>query len=741
MPMRSTRDGERVALWLDFEFDLRTLRLRRRGIRLRLEQKPAQFLARLLEQPGEVVTRDELVSLLWPGEQHGDFDQRLNKAVHKARCALGDDPANPRFIQTLSRYGHRFIADVEFAGGNGASAPETTPTKQNEDLPLISPVEMVATGEEAMIESANSTRRGGVWWKIGTIVLAVSVVALAAVVTYRWHRQQQPQKQAVLTPVPFTALPGLAGNPAFSPDGSRIAFAWSPAPQAKGSRQLDLYVKALGSETLLRLTRHPSDNLFPAWSPDGTHIAFRRVASHDSGIYMVPALGGPEQELHPSRALDSPIGWSPDGKWIAFADLAQDDSHTRVYLLSTETLATRRIPVNPLCAGEDLPAFSHNGKYLAYWCSQDKDEAALGSVSLSDGKLKMVTPFWTVVPTGLTWSADDLRLVYSRLNGTVQRFNGTDSTKVLGEVSVANGSEKLLGLEGFYPAVSSKGDKLAYATQSVTTNLWRRDLLHPKAPAVELISSSRPQYDAQYSPDGRHIAFDSLRSGVQTVWISDEDGGNLAQISDPGYVSGSPQWSPDGKKIAFDSLRRNRWEIYVADAAGGKPEKLVTNISSIIRPSWSRDGKWIYFVANEPVNHGIYRCPASGGDATIVWKAIHATNPQESFDGKTVYFVAATTLKTVALQAQPGTETEVDPSLRIPEPQYWALSPRGIYFVPAEAPDSVRYFEFASRRIRTVFAADRQLGLGLSVSPDVRWILYAQKGDLTGDIMLVDHFR
>lgn len=95
-----------------------------------MEQKPAQLLARLLEQPGRVVGRDELVNLLWPGEQHGDFDQRLNKAIHKVRCGLGDDPANPRFVQTLSRNGYRFIADVEFASWNGCSSAERSAAEQ-----------------------------------------------------------------------------------------------------------------------------------------------------------------------------------------------------------------------------------------------------------------------------------------------------------------------------------------------------------------------------------------------------------------------------------------------------------------------------------------------------------------------------------------------------------------------------------------------------------------------------------
>jgi DNA-binding winged helix-turn-helix (wHTH) protein len=128
--MRYTRQGERLALWSAFEFDLETLRLRKHGTRLRMEHKPAQLLARLLEEPGKVVRREELVNLLWPEEQHGDFDQRLNKAIHKVRRVLGDDPANPRFVQTLSRYGHRFIADVEFVSANGCSLAERSSAKR-----------------------------------------------------------------------------------------------------------------------------------------------------------------------------------------------------------------------------------------------------------------------------------------------------------------------------------------------------------------------------------------------------------------------------------------------------------------------------------------------------------------------------------------------------------------------------------------------------------------------------------
>ena len=488
------------------------------------------------------------------------------------------------------------------------------------------------------VESDRGLYRPQMWLKIGGGVLAIAVFVLGGLAAYRWYRQQRPQEQAASTAVPFTAFPGVATSPAFSPDGSRIAFEWNGDPNG-GAKGFDLFVKALGSETLLRLTRHPSAWISSAWSPDGTQIAFHRVAGAETGIYVVPALGGPERKLRSTRMrwnVFSPlknftqISWSPDGKWIAFADMASEEEYTKISLLSVETMESKHIPIGPMCFGAGLPAFSHDGRYLAYWCFRNEYQAGLYSLPLPDGTPQLIAPIWDF-PVGLTWSADDKKFIYSRWNG---------SSNQLGEFTIANGSIKQLAFAGsaMLPAVSPKGDKLAYSTIPLSSKIWRRDLLHPEAPAVELVPSSRAQFDAQYSPDGKRIAFVSFRAGAQAVWISSEDGTNLVQISNPAQASGSPQWSPDGNRIAFDSLPRDRWEIYVADVAEGKPRRLVTNISDVVRPHWSRDGKWIYFRSNEPGRMGVYRCRASGGDAIALSKDIDGISPQESFDGKTVYF-------------------------------------------------------------------------------------------------------
>jgi TolB-like protein/Flp pilus assembly protein TadD len=98
-----------------FEVDFEARELRKRGMRVRLEEKPFQILELLLERPGQVVTRQSLCEKLWP-DTHVGYQQSLNTAVNKLRELLGDSPQSPRFVETLPRVGYRFIAPVDTAG-------------------------------------------------------------------------------------------------------------------------------------------------------------------------------------------------------------------------------------------------------------------------------------------------------------------------------------------------------------------------------------------------------------------------------------------------------------------------------------------------------------------------------------------------------------------------------------------------------------------------------------------------
>lgn len=103
-----------IARFGDFELDLSTRELRKLGTRLRLEDKPSQLLCLLVESAPKLLSREELKATLWPAGVHLDRDHGLNKCINRLRFVLADDSTQPRFIETLSRRGYRFVGEVEF---------------------------------------------------------------------------------------------------------------------------------------------------------------------------------------------------------------------------------------------------------------------------------------------------------------------------------------------------------------------------------------------------------------------------------------------------------------------------------------------------------------------------------------------------------------------------------------------------------------------------------------------------
>ena len=112
-PANTATPTPRIVRFGLFELDLRTHELRKKGLKIKLQEQPCHILAILLEHPGEVITRDELRNALWPSDTFVDFNHSLNSAIMRLREVLGDSSENPRFIETLSRRGYRFIAPVD----------------------------------------------------------------------------------------------------------------------------------------------------------------------------------------------------------------------------------------------------------------------------------------------------------------------------------------------------------------------------------------------------------------------------------------------------------------------------------------------------------------------------------------------------------------------------------------------------------------------------------------------------
>ena len=105
-----------------FEINVRSGELWKQGRKVRLEGQPVQILLCLLENPGELVTRDELRQRLWPADTYVNFEHGLNAAVKRLRQALNDSAGNPRFVETLPRRGYRFLAPVQAVNAAGGGA-------------------------------------------------------------------------------------------------------------------------------------------------------------------------------------------------------------------------------------------------------------------------------------------------------------------------------------------------------------------------------------------------------------------------------------------------------------------------------------------------------------------------------------------------------------------------------------------------------------------------------------------
>jgi Tol biopolymer transport system component len=545
---------------------------------------------------------------------------------------------------------------------------------------------------------------------------------------------------------PFTTDGGLKWSPQLSPDGEKVAYMWG----GPAGDNWDIYVKALGVGTRpLRLTEDPADDLGPAWSPDGKHVAFVRVSEAGGVIYTVPWPSGQERRLidldvdvtgFPFRRYPT-LSWSPDGQWLAFHERPPGSPLNRIVRVSLDTREKQALTSPPENTQGDVnPAFSPDGAWLAFARSSALSYGAwdVWVRPVKDGEPRRLTSAQYDGVRGLTWTPDAAEVLYT----TGVARSGTKG------VSVAGGEPRLLLGIGALPSLRGKLLVHLEVTASPAA-IWRvagpGASLRSREPE-KLIASSQGEGNPDYSPDGRRIAFASGRSGVNNIWICDSDGKNPIQVTSFGRHAGTPRWSPDGRRLAFDSLEAGDWNIYVVDTDGGAPRRLTPEPSQEHAGTWSRDGRFIYFQSNRSGSRQIWKMPSAGGPAVQVTLA-GGTSAQESWDGRYLYY--AKSLFDTGIWRLPvdgGEETEV---IRGPIQWSadWALVRDGIYYaiVRRQGPrneHTIHFFDFASGRTIDVF---RQVGRSnnnhVAVSPDERSMLYTEYPEWQSELMLVENFR
>jgi Tol biopolymer transport system component len=592
-------------------------------------------------------------------------------------------------------------------------------------------------------ESSNWLKLGMRGWRFA-LLLGMITVAGIALAWYKFGGRNQSQAIPPPKIVPFTTFSGRELQPAFSPDGNQIAFAWNGE---KGDN-FDIYIKLVNTGTPpLRLTSNPADDLYPTWSPGGDQIAFVRQSGTEINIFTVPAIGGPERKLYSGTSAffslyeyGNALSWSPDGKSLAFSGQRTPREPNSIFLLSLENLEKRQVTTPPAgFLGDSTPAFSPDGKVLAFVRGAASRDVEIYVMPAAGGEPKRLT-FDNRSGRSLAWTADGHDIVFSLwLNGSLR----------LWKVSASGGTPEQLAVSGEGAstlAISRQGDRLAYSEEFRDTNIWRIAIpgSTSKPSRTKLISSTRQDYGPQYSPDSKKVAFTSGRTGSNEIWVCDSDGLNPVQLTSfAGPSVGSPRWSPDGRQIAFDGVVTGDRNIFVVSAEGGKPRLFTEDTFEDARPSWSRDGQWIYFGSNRTGDWQLWKAPAEGGQAVQVTRQ-GGREAFESFDGKFVYYTKGFGLPGIwKVPVAGGNEIRVlDEALQ----GFWALLDKGIYFVNLKATPhaTIEFFNFATGRTTQIAVVEKELQLvypSLAVSPDGRSLLYVQVDSFESDIMLAENFR
>jgi Tol biopolymer transport system component len=207
-----------------------------------------------------------------------------------------------------------------------------------------------------------------------------------------------------------------------------------------------------------------------------------------------------------------------------------------------------------------------------------------------------------------------------------------------------------------------------------------------------------------------------------------------------GPLTSNPRFSPDGKTIVFDSRRDGSADLYLISTQGGAPRRLTDHPDYEAEASWSRDGQWIYFNSNRTGRGEVWRMPAQGGEAVQVTRNGGA-DAAESPDGRWLYYAKGPEpgAEVWRVPLAGGEETRVLEGLWAP--YNYVVTSQGVYFTRGNRNPDIAFLDLSTRKVTQVLKPNRPASLGLTISPDGRWLLYSQTDVLDADLIVVDDFR
>ncbi len=646
----------------DVRVDLRRLSVSRAGQPVSLEPKTFDVLRYLLEHRDRLVTKDELLDVVW--KDTFVTPNVLTRAIAQLRKALGDDAFEAKYVETVARRGYRFIAPVET--GHALSAAS-----------FVSSAEPAAAAV-ALPQIAAESRRPGL------AAFAITALLLAAIGIGAYAFRSRGSTAAVdqsttppLSPRRFTTESHSYSFPSISPDGRTVAYS------SDQSGSMEIYTAGFAAGKEMALTSDGGQNMFADWSPDGQRIAYH--SRKKGGIWIVPSAGGVARQV---VDFGSQPAWTPDGRQLVFSSDAGGMAAQSVLWIVGADGSDRRQLTKPGVprGGHSRPSVSPNGKLVVFAVSHGHLITEIWTASM-DGSVQSkiglgAVPHFSTDGQAVLWvgrtiegndtlmrAAIDAEGVPTGPPQAIQTFTGT----FVGDFSIARDSTTVLWLI------------------RASANLWSVDVpAHGIARAVPLTADDVRNTQPRHSRGGM-IAFQQFAIGQPpTTWIIDEDGERREPLT-VGLSVGvwGPQWSPDEKRLfVYTGTPDRKWSFAWLDVATRQLTPIPVSAEGVMNPHLSPDGREIAFhLIEENGVINVWRQSLEGGPRT-----------QVTFDGEAMSYPAwSPDGKSIVVETKRGDHTHIGVVPKDGGPVEMLVTERGQSWPFSWSPDNDRIV-FAGQR-------------------------------------------
>jgi DNA-binding winged helix-turn-helix (wHTH) protein/Tol biopolymer transport system component len=544
----------------------------------RVTPKAIGVLAALIEQGGRVVSRDALLAQVWAGTMPSD--DVVTQAITQLRKAFDDERGNPRYIETIAKYGYRLLAPVEWLEEGGFAQDGHAPPRQPADSKATTP----AIATTPRYPQAPVDVRGD--WRMIAIALGVAAIAFVLVLLWSLRDGSTPQAashaahMAAQPTAPsanyrlITSVPGIESNPSLSPDAALVAYVATPS----GQRRTAILVQTTDPSPPRQLS-HPEGEAWdsaPAWSPNGREIAFLRVVpGQDCKVMVLPSNGGTERVVGDCDPRNPPsFDWTYDGRGLVFGSRGTPVDGVGLRLLDFASGEWRLLDYGATPSDVDFsPRYSPDGRWIVF--VRNSPVGDLFRIPSTGGRAQRLTRLHADI-RGWDWMPDGRSIVLARWSGSESR---------LLQLDLDSGLLRDMGLQdAMEPTIATRTPALAF-TEARNYFGIHRVALGGRHEVERMFASSGRDRLPVIAPDDRQLVFTSDRSGEFGLWWTD-----LRRPDSLRLINGlrpeswhPPDWSRDSRRLLVVGEGDSGFGVYEVTPSSGQVVRLPSPEANVVQ--------------------------------------------------------------------------------------------------------------------------------------------------------------